>query len=73
MVIQPRPPKETTSNHAMDGRPAVAIELVAGLNAVNTANVLSLSLSQLLRLTGVQSIGELSAAIDELGYMELVL
>ncbi|MER6540677.1 hypothetical protein ACWDE0_30060 [Streptomyces sp. 900105755] len=57
----------------MDGRPAVAIELVAGLNAVNTANVLSLSLSQLLRLTGVQSIGELSAAIDELGYMELVL
>ncbi|MFG2943581.1 hypothetical protein [Streptomyces sp. NPDC048282] len=52
-------------NHAMDGRHAVSIELVVSLNAVDTADALSLSLSQLLRRTGMQSIGELSAALPD--------
>ncbi|SED63884.1 IstB-like ATP binding protein [Streptomyces sp. Ag109_O5-10] len=55
----------------MDGRRAASIELVARLNAVNSVDALSLSQSQLLRPTGVQPIDDLSAALDELGYMEL--
>lgn len=52
-------------NHAMDGRHAVSIELVVSLNAVNSPDALSLSLSQLLRRTGMHSIGELSAALPD--------
>ncbi|MFJ6392791.1 hypothetical protein ACIQJT_34910 [Streptomyces sp. NPDC091972] len=62
-------PKEigpaASRKHAVDGRHAVSIELVVRLNAVDTADALSLSLSQLLRRTGVQSIGELSAALPD--------
>jgi len=47
----------------MDGRHAVPIGLVVGLNAVNTSD--ALSLSQLLRRTGMHSIGELSAALPD--------
>jgi hypothetical protein len=65
----PATPKEigpaAPLNHAMDGRHAVSIELVVSLNAVDTADALSLSLSQLLRRTGMQSIGELSAALPD--------
>jgi hypothetical protein len=65
----PAAPKEigpaAPLTHAMDGRHAVPIELVVGLNAVNTPDALSLSLSQLLRRTGMHSIGELSAALPD--------
>lgn len=62
-----RTPKEigpaTPPTPATDGRRAVSMELVVGLSAVSTPDALSLSLSQLLRRTGVQSIGQLTAAL----------
>ncbi|MFD5264866.1 hypothetical protein [Streptomyces sp. NPDC058335] len=65
----PAAPKEigpaAPLTRAMDGRHAVSIELVVGLNAVNTPDALSLSLSQLLRRTGMHSIGELSSALPD--------
>jgi len=63
----PAAPKEigpaAPLTRAMDGRHAVPIELVVSLNAVNTPD--ALSLSRLLRRTGMHSIGELSAALPD--------